>query len=182
MLCVDLFQSLQGYVSKFTPCDLIAFHQIHLAEIALQDLGPGTSVAMPAWTRPLAAEYKERRPSTPSKYSDVKPVVRSGFNELRARAQNQDARPQARFQHGEPFKRIKVHHHPHLPDTDLAPGITDFPENDSGSTPGRNPTVHDSCTAILCRLPAVGARVDMGGIWAEYILRACACMAALFAC
>ncbi|CAL5224163.1 g6802 [Coccomyxa viridis] len=62
---------------------------------------------MPAWTKPLGVDFKERQPSTPSKYSDVKALVRTGFNELRARAQNQDARPQARFQHGEPFKRIK---------------------------------------------------------------------------
>ena len=35
-------------------------------------------------------------------------MIDSGFNELRAQAQNADARPQARFQHGEPFKRIKA--------------------------------------------------------------------------
>lgn len=42
------------------------------------------------------------------KYQHVKSVLDTGFNELKAKAQNQDSRPQARFQHGDPFKRIKV--------------------------------------------------------------------------
>ena len=41
----------------------------------------------------------------------VRSVIDSGFNELRAKACNADARPLARFQHGEPFKRIKACFH-----------------------------------------------------------------------
>ena len=66
------------------------------------------SIAMPAWTKPLAAGIKEKRTSVSSRYQGVRSVIDSGFNELRAKAQNADARPQARYQHGEPFKRIKA--------------------------------------------------------------------------
>ena len=52
-----------------------------------------------------------------NKYQHVKSVLDTGFNELKAMAQNQDGRPQARFQHGDPFKRIKV---------DLSYALTQF--------------------------------------------------------
>ena len=64
---------------------------------------------MPSWTKPLAANVKEKRLHAPNeRYQSVRPVVNSGFNELKLKQYLAEQRLHARFQRGENYGRIKV--------------------------------------------------------------------------
>lgn len=64
---------------------------------------------MPSWTKPLAANIKEKRPPVHhERYQRIKPVVDSGFNEHKLQQYLSEQKLNARFQRGEIFRRIKV--------------------------------------------------------------------------
>ncbi|BDA46974.1 probable centrosomal protein of 41 kDa [Coccomyxa sp. Obi] len=64
---------------------------------------------MPSWTKPLAANVKEKKLPVPNeRFRSIKSVVDSGFNELKLKQSLADQRINARFQRGENFSRIKA--------------------------------------------------------------------------
>lgn len=64
---------------------------------------------MPAWTKPLAANVKEKKLPPPSeRYQKIKAVVNSGYNEIKLKEYLAEQNLNARFHRDENFRRIKV--------------------------------------------------------------------------